>query len=39
MADILISENIRGNAVDSLAQRFNVVARPELWRDPAALIQ
>jgi D-3-phosphoglycerate dehydrogenase len=37
MADILISENIRGNGVDSLAQRFNVVTMPELWRDPAAL--
>ena|SRR6185437_1450218 len=37
MVDILISENIRGNAVDSLAERFNVVTMPELWRDPAAL--
>lgn len=37
MADILISENIRGNAVDSLAKRFNVVTMPELWRDPTAL--
>ena len=37
MADILISENIRGNAVDSLAERFSVVTLPELWRDPDAL--
>ena len=37
MVDILISENIRGNAVDSLAKRFNVVTMPDLWRDPAAL--
>lgn len=37
MVDILISENIRGNAVDSLAKRFNVVTMPELWRDSAAL--
>jgi D-3-phosphoglycerate dehydrogenase len=37
MAQILISENIRGAAVDALAARFNVVSRPELWRDPAAL--
>jgi len=37
MADILISENIRGSAVDALANRFNVVTLPELWRDPAAL--
>jgi len=37
MADILISENIRGDAVDTLAKRFNVVTMPDLWRDPAAL--
>ena len=37
MADILISENIRGNAVDSLAKRFHVITMPDLWRDPAAL--
>lgn len=37
MADILISENIRGNAVDSLARRFSVVTMPDLWRDPDAL--
>lgn len=37
MPDILISENIRGNAVDSLSKRFDVVTIPELWRDPAAL--
>jgi D-3-phosphoglycerate dehydrogenase len=37
MPDILISENIRGKAVDSMAQRFDVVTMPELWRDPAAL--
>lgn len=39
MVDILISENIRGNAVDSLAKRFNVVTKPDLWRDPAALAE
>src|ERR1700743_1559574 len=37
MADILISENIRGNAVDSLAKRFNVVIMPELRRHAASL--
>jgi D-3-phosphoglycerate dehydrogenase len=37
MPDILISEDIRGSAVDSLAKRFNVAVMPQLWRDPAAL--
>jgi D-3-phosphoglycerate dehydrogenase len=37
MPDILISENIRGSAVDSLAKRFEVVTSPDLWRDPKAL--
>lgn len=37
MADILISENIRGEAVDLLARRFDVVILPELWRDPTEL--
>ncbi len=37
MRDILISENIRGAAVDTLSQRFDVVSMPELWKDPAAL--
>lgn len=39
MPDILISENIRGSAVDSLAKRFDVVTIPELWKNPAALSQ
>lgn len=37
MPDILISENIRGKAVDVMAKRFDVVTMPELWRDPVAL--
>lgn len=37
MPDILISEDIRGNAVDSLTQRFDVLRMPDLWRDPAML--
>ncbi len=37
MRDILISEDIRGSAVDSLAKRFDVVRVPDLWRDPAGL--
>lgn len=39
MPDILISENIRGRAVDSLAKRFEVVTNPDLWRDPQALAE
>ena len=39
MPDVLISENIAGNAVDALATRFEVIAKPELWRDPQALAE
>ncbi len=38
MPDILITENIRGDAVDILAARFNVVSLPDLWRRPAELL-
>ncbi len=38
MPDILISENIRGEAVDALAKRFEVVSLPDLWKDPSALL-
>ena len=37
MPDILIPEQIGGEAVDALARRFQVVTMPELWRDPSAL--
>ncbi|MGH9608378.1 MAG: hydroxyacid dehydrogenase [Bryobacteraceae bacterium] len=37
MPDILISENIRGAAVDALCARFDVLSMPDLWRDPAGL--
>jgi D-3-phosphoglycerate dehydrogenase len=37
MPDILISEQIRGEAVDALAARFDVQIMPDLWRDPPAL--
>ena len=37
MPDVLISENIRGAAVDALASRFDVVTVPDLWKDPSAL--
>jgi D-3-phosphoglycerate dehydrogenase len=38
MRDILITETIRGAAVDALGRKFDVLHRPELWNDPAALI-
>jgi len=37
MPDILISETIRGAAVDALSSRFDVTSLPDLWRDPAEL--
>jgi D-3-phosphoglycerate dehydrogenase len=37
MPDILISENIRGAAVDALSARFEVETLPELWKDPEEL--
>jgi D-3-phosphoglycerate dehydrogenase len=37
MPDVLIAEDIRGNAVDALSSRFDVVFRPDLWSDPEAL--
>lgn len=39
MPDILISELIRGEAVDALAARFDVQIMPDLWRDPPALAE
>lgn len=36
-SDILISENIKGAAVDSLAARFNVTVLPDLWKDSRKL--
>ena len=39
MPDILISENIRGAAVDALASRFEVEILPDLWKDPADLLK
>jgi len=39
MPDILISENIRGAAVDALASRFEVETLPDLWKDPAELLK
>jgi len=39
MSDILISENIRGGAVDALSSRFEVEILPDLWKDPAELLK
>jgi D-3-phosphoglycerate dehydrogenase len=39
MPDILITENIRGAAVDAMSSRFEVVTLPELWKNPAELLQ
>lgn len=37
MPDILLSENIRGEAVDALSRRFHVTFLPDLWKDPEKL--
>jgi len=39
MPDILISENIRGAAVDALSSRFEVEILPDLWKDSAELLK
>ena len=39
MPDILIAENLRGAAVDVLRSRFDVTFMPELWKDPAKLLE
>jgi D-3-phosphoglycerate dehydrogenase / 2-oxoglutarate reductase len=37
MPDILITETLRGKAVDALSSRFNVLSVPDLWKDPTEL--
>lgn len=37
MRDVLITENVRGPAVDALSAKFDVEYLPELWKDPAGL--
>jgi D-3-phosphoglycerate dehydrogenase len=37
MTDVLISENITGQPVDELKQKFKVAFQPELWKDCPAL--
>jgi D-3-phosphoglycerate dehydrogenase len=39
ISDILISENVNGEAMNRLASRFKVTVMPELWNDPAKLFQ
>jgi D-3-phosphoglycerate dehydrogenase len=39
MIDILITENIRGAAVDALGSRYRVAFQPDLWKDPALLAE
>jgi D-3-phosphoglycerate dehydrogenase len=39
MSDVLITENLRGTAVDALSSRFKVAFHPDLWRDPAELLR
>ena len=37
MPEILLTELIEGPAVDRLGDRFQVVCRPNIWRDPVGL--
>jgi D-3-phosphoglycerate dehydrogenase len=39
MADILISENVQGAAVDALRARFTVSLQPELWKSEGQLAE
>jgi D-3-phosphoglycerate dehydrogenase len=37
MPDVLVSENIIGEAMDALGERFEVVSEPNLWKQPERL--
>jgi len=37
MPDILVTENIDGDAMEALKGTFDVTLAPQLWRDPAAV--
>ncbi len=37
MADILITENIKGQAVEELKKKFDVDFKPDLWQSPDQL--
>jgi len=39
MPDVLLSENINGEAVNALSQRFQVTFLPDLWKNPAELLR
>lgn len=39
MTDIIVSEDIRGTAMDELRQSHDVAFEPELWQDPDRLLQ
>jgi D-3-phosphoglycerate dehydrogenase len=39
MSDVLITESLRGKAVDALASRFKVALLPDLWKDPVELMR
>jgi D-3-phosphoglycerate dehydrogenase len=39
MSDVLITESLRGKAVDALASRFKVALLPDLWKDPVELLR
>ncbi len=39
MPDIIVSEDIRGAAMDELRQRYDVAFEPDLWQDPDRLLQ
>lgn len=39
MCDILVTEEIAGQALDELTTRFEVVVEPHLWRDTATLTE
>jgi D-3-phosphoglycerate dehydrogenase / 2-oxoglutarate reductase len=38
MPDVLITENIRGSAMDELCREFDAVFEPDLWQQPARLL-
>src|SRR5262249_54510435 len=38
MPDVLISENITGEEMDKLRQRFDSVFEPNLWKEPDKLL-
>src|SRR2546430_7058 len=37
MPDVLVSENVTGEAMDALRREFDVTIEPELWKSPEDL--